>query len=545
MMAQPRLPIACPGPTPGAWRSVVPIAMAVALCCAATAVAQAPAGSSDDDPLAWRRVDAGARDLRVEVADRKAGRTQPVSGRRLLQDSDEVYLPSAVVADLFGARRAWQDVVQRLTLDLAAGPVQITAGSRLVMVGQQERLLPVPALAAEGEVWLPMILVTEVLAPRAKVAVTWDAAALRLTLGTLDANVVGLDVDPQDGVTTVAVVCKEPLTFRASHPEPGSVEIKIYDGRIDPAVVALTTPRGLVRAVRSRQEQGYAIVTVQLDEFASETRTESQDGGRRIVLTARDGQLGALPEPEPRGPANVAVEPGRGDVSSSLRIETVVIDAGHGGDDAGVVGPSGSREKDVNLAVARELARYLDRAGLDVVLTRDDDRFLKLPERAEIANRRGGDLFVSVHCNGWFDRDAAGLETYFLSPAKTDWSKSVEQAENQSGPADDVDFIVWELVQNRFISGSSELAEVVQHEACASLGLPDRGVKQAGFRVLVGAYMPAILVEIGFLSNPTEETLLLSREYQQQVARAVGDAILSYRARQGRGEDGGRGGDDR
>ncbi len=502
--------------------------------------AQPPAvpGDAYEDPLAWRRIDAGAPDLPVLVDDLGAGRAHRLSGRRLLLGAEELYLRSADVADVFGARRTWQDAVQRLTLDLTGASVRVAGGSRLVVVGQEERLLPVPVLAADGELWLPMVLITDVLAPRAGLTVRWDAAVLRLDLGSLDANVLGLDVVPGEGRTTVTVICDEPLGFRASHADQGLVEIKIYDGRIDPTAVALATAQGLVQSVRSRQEDGYAMVVVQLDDLATGSHTEAADGGRRIVLTVEDQRLGALPEPEPRGQAHVAVEAGRSEASSGLRIQTVVLDPGHGGADNGVVGPSGSREKDVNLDVARALARYLRQEGdLEVVLTREDDRNLELADRAEIANRKGGDLFVSLHCNGWFDRDAAGLETYFLSPAKSDWSKSVEQAENQSAPADDVEFIVWELVQNKFINSSSELAEVVQREACVSLGLPDRGVKQAGFRVLVGAYMPAILVEVGFLSNPTEETLLLSRDYQQRLARALGDAILAYRERLSRARD--------
>jgi N-acetylmuramoyl-L-alanine amidase len=536
MMASVRL-LPPPGARPvrAAW--VACTGLIVVLCLPAAAQPPSTPGDTYDDPLAWRRIDAGAPELPVLVDDLGAGRTRRLTGRRLLLGAEEVYLRSADVADMFGARRVWQDAVQRLTLELAAVSVRVTAGSRLVVVGQEERLLPVPVLAAEGELWLPMILVTDVLAARAGQIIRWNPAVLHIDLGSLDANVTGLEVMPYDGGTTVTVICDQPLGFRASHADQGLVEIKIYDGRVDPTAVALEAAQGLVRSVRSRQEDGYAVVAIQLEGIATGSRTEAADGGRRIVMTVEDQRLGALPEPEPRGQAHVAVEAQRPEVSSSLRITTVVLDPGHGGDDAGVVGPSGSREKDVNLDVARALARYLRQEGdLEVVLTRDDDRSLELADRAEIANRAGGDLFVSVHCNGWFDRDAAGLETYFLSPAKTNWSKSVEQAENQSALADDVEFIVWELVQNKFISSSSELAEVVQHEACVSLGLPDRGVKQAGFRVLVGAYMPAILVEVGFLSNPTEETLLLSRDYQQHLARAIGDAILTYRERQVRAD---------
>ena len=195
---------------------------------------------------------------------------------------------------------------------------------------------------------------------------------------------------------------------------------------------------------------------------------------------------------------------------------------------------AGILEKDVNLAVARELKRYLEReSDLKVVLTRDDDSHVELTHRAEIANSAEGDLFLSLHCNSWFNDGASGLESYFLSPADSDWSQSVAAAENQGSgnaeePGEDVEFIVWELVQNRFISSSSKLAEVIQANVCSDLGLQDRGVRQAGFRVLVGAYMPAVLVEMGFLSHEQEERQLGERSYQQRLARALGDAILAY-----------------
>jgi len=215
------------------------------------------------------------------------------------------------------------------------------------------------------------------------------------------------------------------------------------------------------------------------------------------------------------------------------RVKRVVIDPGHGGGDTGAVGRRGIMEKDVNLAVARELKQYLERSGeLDVVLTRQRDEAMDLDARAEAANAAGGDLFISLHCNSWFDDQARGFETYFLSPASSDWARSVEAAENGASDGGrepgDVEFIVWELVQNRYITRSSQFAEYLQARACRELGSPDRGVRQAGFRVLVGAYMPAVLVELGFLSHADEEMRLDERTYQRQLARTIGDAVLGF-----------------
>ncbi len=114
----------------------------------------------------------------------------------------------------------------------------------------------------------------------------------------------------------------------------------------------------------------------------------------------------------------------------------------------------------------------------------------------------------------------------------SDWSKSVEAAENRDHTAPhDVEFIVWDLVQNRYISASSDLAEIIQAEVCRRLGVQDRGVRQAGFRVLVGAWMPAVLVEMGFLTHPEEARQLRSDQYQRAMAQALAEAILVYRDR--------------
>jgi len=247
-----------------------------------------------------------------------------------------------------------------------------------------------------------------------------------------------------------------------------------------------------------------------------------------VVL--EEEMVAAIPSPVPRGQSHMNLEPGLVDATNSIRVRTVVLDPGHGGHDAGAVGGNGILEKNVNLAVARELKRYLEReSDLQVVLTRQRDQFMDLAERAEVANRAGGDLFISLHCNSWFNDGAHGFETYFLSPAKSDWAKSVEAAENSAGgEPDDVEFIVWELVQNRFISSSSRLAEVMQQGVVEELGVEDRGVRQAGFRVLVGAYMPAVVVEMGFLTHPEEERHLGDAGYQRRLARALGQTILSY-----------------
>jgi N-acetylmuramoyl-L-alanine amidase len=215
----------------------------------------------------------------------------------------------------------------------------------------------------------------------------------------------------------------------------------------------------------------------------------------------------------------------------------VVIDAGHGGPDPGRIGPSGLKEKDVVLQVSRRLARVLADRGYEIRMTRTTDSLIPLDERAHMANEWRGNrpgLFLSIHANGVTDRRANGFETFFLSDARTEDERRVAEMENASlayeSPNrvvgnDDLDFILNNLRNDFYIRASNTLAGMVQDEFGEFHRGDNRGVKQAGFVVLVGAFMPAVLVELAFISNPTEERLLGSGTFQVNVAEGIADAV--------------------
>lgn len=224
----------------------------------------------------------------------------------------------------------------------------------------------------------------------------------------------------------------------------------------------------------------------------------------------------------------------------------VVVDAGHGGPDNGMTGPLGRvskiREKDITLAVAKKLGAALIRRGVDVTYTRTRDTLIDLSDRGRIANNSGGALFISIHVNGahpsWRDPAAArGFETYFLSDARTDDALRVEEMENASvrfeavpdlSREDPLSFILSDMKQNEHLRESGELAEAIQRSLSSIHPGPNRGVKQAGFRVLVTAFMPSVLVEIGFGTNPAEADYLSDPAKQDSIARSIADAAVSY-----------------
>ncbi len=218
-----------------------------------------------------------------------------------------------------------------------------------------------------------------------------------------------------------------------------------------------------------------------------------------------------------------------------LKVKRVIIDAGHGGHDTGAIGKNGTREKDVALAISLKLERLLTEAGLTVVLTRDDDTFVRLEDRTAFANKQKGDLFISVHCNSAPSKSLGGIETYTLNTSSDRYNVRLAARENAMSDrgVGDLQLILADLATKANTEESSRLANRVQRELVTSLkdknpAVRDLGHKEALFFVLLGAKMPAILVETSFLSNPTEERLLSSEAYQLDVAEAIAEGVKGF-----------------
>ena len=226
-----------------------------------------------------------------------------------------------------------------------------------------------------------------------------------------------------------------------------------------------------------------------------------------------------------------------GNEKEKWEFKTIVIDAGHGGKDPGAVGYRGTKEKDIALDVAKRLEKKLSKnMNVKIIMTREEDIFLRLSERTKIANESNGNLFISIHTNAAEDRRASGFETFLIGPNKNEAAVRVAARENavlelegKTGEnLTNEDLIQATIAQSAFASKSEQFASMVQKEIKKRVQSKDRGVKQAGFYVLMGASMPNVLVELGFISNPSEEKKLRSPQYRDQLATAIYRAVEQY-----------------
>lgn len=219
------------------------------------------------------------------------------------------------------------------------------------------------------------------------------------------------------------------------------------------------------------------------------------------------------------------------------QIRKVVIDPGHGGNDPGAVGKSGLKEKDVNLDIARRLAKILKEDGIDVTLTRSTDVFIPLSQRSKIANNTKADLFISIHSNANRVRSLNGFEVYYVSPNVGDLRRALSAAENSRLDLDNQSFLsssldlkttLWDMIYTYNRAEAIKLAADICKVITDDLNTRVIGVKHAAFQVLKETQMPAILIETGFLSNANEERLLKNSSYRQQIAEAIERGIVHY-----------------
>ena len=360
----------------------------------------------------------------------------------------------------------------------------------------------------------------------ANLDVAWDATARVLQLRPQQQNTAALQVSVANiqGISKIVLTITTPVEYTIVR-EPGAYTIRFktpvrapfaeqsYD---DPYVAKIAATGNDLR--------------VQLTAPDVVADAYKLDDPFRIVLDVR--KAAAPPAPGtllPQAPTKPVDQPG---------IHTIVIDPGHGGKDIGASGTAGLVEKDATLTICRKLAASLgNKVGARVILTREDDSVVSLDQRTAIANQYKADLFLSVHMNAAVVKGAHGSETYFLSAdASDEQAKKAAASENASFSAvaaqpasNDLKLILWDLAQQEYLAESSRFALSIQQEMNALAGVQSRGVKQAPFKVLVGATMPAALVEVAFISNPDEEAKLQKEEFQTAVVDAITRAVQRYK----------------
>ncbi len=427
----------------------------------------------------------------------------------------------------------------RARLILGRQAVLLTRNGTQVLVNGKPLLLSAPAVVAGGEWLVPQEFLAKVIpkiAPRVRLTAAPAPAAARTSSTTATASVGALSRQgaPRDAAFVDLRVRSYPsftrVVVEAAAPFAYQVEKRAAEVRVRATGLALDEPRaeavndGHVGEVRVESGRGDALVTVTLEGGAGDVRATTLSDPFRLVL-----DFSRAVTDRPARPADQALPP-------------IVLDAGHGGADSGAVGPTGLMEKDLVLDVTRRVARLVeDRLGIKVTLSRSADSFIPLNERTSFANREHADLFVSIHANAHRDFGSEGVETYFLSLEATDnVARQVAERENEvvklESPAsrqkmDVLRTILWDLSQSVYLEESSTLAEIVQDSMTEALRIPNRGVKQAGFYVLGGAAMPAVLIEIGFVTNPKEERRLKESRYRDEIARAIFAGIAEYKKR--------------
>ncbi|CAN5792301.1 hypothetical protein BH09MYX1_BH09MYX1_27150 [soil metagenome] len=366
-------------------------------------------------------------------------------------------------------------------------------------------------------------------APRVLGAVDAALAAEGLLAGTSDANakpleaakVVRVEQWPGKDAARVVVTLNHAATYRAGDEASGG-------GKGARTFIELD---GVELCAAGRSTDTVGVIR--------RVSVEPTTSGTRVAMDIDSGQayrhVFTLLEPY-RIVIDVARRPPGSTNGTRRLVERIVLDPGHGGNDAGAIGPTGVKEKDVTLDVAKRAAKALVAAGLTAYLTRDDDRYVTLEERTARANQLGADLFISVHCNAAENHARRGVETYVLDTTKDDIAARVASRENATTEQATAELgsILASMRLADQATHSNRLAELLQKSAMASLRPKyadsiDGGVHPAGFYVLVGARMPAVLFETSYVSNPTEESRLASDDYKNLLVDAIVNAVRAYR----------------
>lgn len=433
------------------------------------------------------------------------------------------YVSSGELAELIGAEEFFEPYLQKLVLKLGEHRLTFTPLSSVVVADDRALNMPYPMRWVRGQIWLPAKYIGPALSILTQKDLAWDPVRAAFLPPPSSVNIIGLEIKPKENGTLINLHLTKPLKYEIKREGAEEISLLIRGGKPWEERFHPIFPQGVVEDVTISSEDSLCRISFKLNKPDVKYSSYFRSKPPRVVVSLWGRGLSGPPQ-------------------KGKPLSVVVIDPGHGGKDPGAIGPRGTKEKDVVLKIALRLRKLLrTRLKLKVILTREKDEFLPLSRRTQIANENKADLFLSIHANASRKRGVRGFEVFFLDYAKNDDARAIAAAENSAVRFEntlpspqklgDLDFILLDMIQNEYHQESSELAEMMVRRLTAKLGIRGRGVDQAGFYVLNGAFMPAVLVEMAFISNPEDEKLLRQTWFQKKVAEALYEGVKDFKER--------------
>lgn len=436
------------------------------------------------------------------------------------------------------------DAKKKIVLYFPDNQVVVTANNVFVIIDDVTYQLPAPALWHSREIYAPVKYFIPLLNRRTTIHFNYNEDRQTLRMSQPDVNITAATISAKENGTVIRIhTTKEFQSGEiTADMRYGWLHVDFYGGKVDERMISKAQTAGLVTGIKTFQFSELASLAFRLKQkpLSEEIIPKPQNSEVLVVLRTKEDlseeQMAELREENPDNP-----EPPE-EIKRQLEeerkkwlIDTVVIDPGHGGKDPGAIGIGKAYEKDIVLAIAKRLGRIIQKElpEVKVIYTRTSDKFVSLKRRTQIANENNSKVFISIHANSISQKRVSGFETYILGPQKGEMAREVVLKENSVISFEDesvrkeykgINQILATMAQNAFSRQSEYLASLVQQQMTRqlrSVRLPSRGVKQGPFWVLVGATMPNILVESGFLTNPYDVKILKTAAYQYKIAQGI------------------------
>ena len=462
----------------------------------------------------------------IQVFNRNTGMESEI---KTLSESKKLYISAKDLAQSLSSKLYENKDRKKLVLYITDRRIKISGYTSFIIIDDQPFQMPQIVKVEPDDLYVPAEDFLHILKSTILPGLNFDLEKEFLDIDVVRFNITGIDIEEKANGTIIRLKTRKPFSERTISSFVNKHRwfyLTVAGALVDTVSINDGVTRGVVRQIESDQIGETAQVAFKLGrEIISHDWYQSLDPNE-IIITLRT----------PLGQMKDRIE----DVKDRWRLDTVVLDAGHGGKDGGTQGKYGTKEKDIVLDITKRIGRLLENnTKIKVVYTREEDVWLPLRRRTEIANENNGKLFISIHANANNNRTIQGFETYLLSPGKSEDAVAVASRENSVIQMEEKNngyeklsgegLIMATMAQSMFVKESEDLASVIQMELDKQMDSPNRGVKQAGFYVLIGASMPNVLVEVGYLSNPTEEKKLKQPKYHQLIAGAIYESIKRFK----------------